>query len=98
MAITNTGHNKLKDWLQNLIKEGRYTIGSTKYTTPLFKTERSGDVITFYLYLDDKVAGTITRFELIDKDGQVFDDQPDNISKPSLNGLLVAFKYTIRRV
>jgi hypothetical protein len=98
MAITTTGHNKMKDYLQGLIKEGRYTIGGVKYTTPLFNVERSGDVITFYLYLDDTVSGTITKFELLDTNGDVFDDQPDNITKPSINGLLVTFKYTVQRV
>lgn len=88
----------MKDWLQNLIKEGRYTIGGVAKTTPIFKTDRSGDVITFYLYLDDTVSGTVTKLELLDTAGAVFDDQPDTIIKPSLNGLLVAFKYTVRRV
>ncbi|MFF2887027.1 hypothetical protein [Paenibacillus sp. NPDC057967] len=98
MSITTTGHNKLKDYLQGLIKEGRYYIGSTPTTVPIFKTERSGDVITFYLYLDDTVTGTINKFQLIDQAGAVFDDQPDSVAKPNINGLLVAFKYTLRRV
>lgn len=98
MAITTTGHNKIKDYLQGLIKEGRYTLGGKPYKTPLFNVERSGDVITFYLYLDDSVEGNITKFELLDMNGEVFDDQPDNITKPSINGLLVTFKYTIKRV
>jgi hypothetical protein len=96
--ITTAGHNKLKDYLQGLIKEGRYVIGSTTYTTPIFKVERSGDVITFYLYLADDVSGNISKFQLIDQDGVVFDDQPDSITKPAVNGLLVAFKYTVRKV
>ncbi|XJZ25939.1 hypothetical protein ACF5W4_11055 [Bacillota bacterium Lsc_1132] len=98
MAITTEGHTKMKDWLQALIKEGRYTIAGVAKTTPIFKVERNGDVITFYLYLDNNISGTVTKFELIDKDGTVFDDQPDNIVKPSLNGLLATFKYTVRRV
>lgn len=98
MSITTAGHTKLKDYLQGLIKEGRYVIGSATHTTPIFKTERSGDVITFYLYLPDGVSGTITKFQLIDTAGAVFDDQPDSISKPGVNGLLVAFKYTLKKV
>lgn len=88
----------MKDWLQGIIKEGKYFIGNTGYTTPIFKIERSGDVITFYLYLADDVAGNITKFQLIDQAGAVFDDQPDNIQKLAVNGLLVAFKYTLRKV
>lgn len=98
MAITTTGHTKLKEFLLNNIKQGRYTMNGVKYLTPLYKTDLTGDVITIYLYLDDSVSGTITRFELLDQDGDVFDDQPDNIVKPNINGLLVAFKYTLKRV
>jgi hypothetical protein len=98
MAITTNGHTKMKNWLLSFIKEGQYTMGGKKYKTPIFKTDLTGDVITIYLYLDDSVSGNITRFELIDQEGDVFDDQPDNISKPNINGLLVSFKYTLKRV
>lgn len=98
MAITNQAHEKMKDWLQNTIKEGRAVIGGVTHTLPIYKVTRVGDVITFYLYLDDKYSGTVTKFQLIDRDGTVFDDQPDNISKPSINGLLATFKYTLKRL
>ncbi|MBL5768232.1 hypothetical protein MXL46_08140 [Heyndrickxia sporothermodurans] len=98
MAITTNGHTKLKNMLLNLIKEGQYTLDGKKYKTPLFKTELSGDIITIYLYLDDNVSGKITRFELLDQDGDTFDDQPDNITKPNINGLLISFKYSLKRV
>ena len=98
MAITTGGHTKMKNWLKGFIKEGQYTIGGVKYKTPIYKTDLTGDVITIYLYLDDTVSGTITKFELLDQDGAVFDDQPDNIVKPNINGLLISFKYTLKRV
>lgn len=98
MAITTTGHTKMEDWLENTIKEGKAVVGGVTYTVPIFKKERSGDVLTFYLYLDDSYSGTISQLQLIDQDGAVFDDQPDNISKPSVNGFLAAFKYTLKRV
>jgi hypothetical protein len=98
MSITATGHQKLKDWLKSFIKEGRYTVNGVTKTTPIFQVKQEGDVVTFYLYLDDTVSGTITKIQLIDQDGAVFDDQPDNITKSSINGLLVAFKYTLKKV
>ncbi len=73
-------------------------MNGTTYLTPIYKSDLTGDVITIYLYLDDSVSGKITRFELLDQDGDTFDDQPDSISKPSINGLLIAFKYTLKRV
>ncbi|MCM3567839.1 hypothetical protein [Neobacillus mesonae] len=98
MAISTTGHTKMKKWLKGLIKEGRYVINGSTQTAPIFNVQESGDTITFYLYFNDAISGSITKFQLIDQDGEVFDDQPDSISKSSLNGLLVAFKYTIKRV
>ncbi|WP_046180396.1 hypothetical protein [Domibacillus tundrae] len=98
MPITTTGHNEMKNWLFAFIKEGRYTIGGVKTTAPIYKSSLTGDVITIQLYLDDSVKGTITKFELMDQKGQVFDDQPDNIIKPETNGLLVTFKYTLKKL
>jgi hypothetical protein len=98
MALTAGTHTKMKNWLQNLISHGTYRIGSTTTTMPIQSITQAGDVITVQFYLADSVSGTITRFQVIDKDGEVFDDQPDSIVKPALNGLLVTFKYTISRV
>lgn len=98
MAITTTGHQKMKDWLRGKISHGTYTIGGLTKTMPIHALTQSGDIITVQFYLDNTVSGTITKFQVIDNDGAVFDDQPDNISKPSLNGLLITFKYTLKRV
>jgi hypothetical protein len=98
MAITNTGHQKMKDWLQSKIAYLRYTNNGVDKTALIFNISQAGDVITVQFYLDDTVSGNITRFMVIDNDGAIFDDQPDNITKPTLNGLLVTFKYTLRRV
>lgn len=98
MAITNTFHQKMKDWLEEKIAYGKYTIGGIEKVMNVYSLTQSGDVITLQFYLDDSVNGTITRFQVIDTDGAVMDDQPDSITKPSLNGLLVTFKYTLRRV
>ncbi|OAH53909.1 hypothetical protein AWH48_11615 [Domibacillus aminovorans] len=98
MPITMLGHTEMKNWLHSFIKEGRYTIAGVKYITPIYKSSITSDVITIYLYLDDSVKGTITKFELMDQKGQVFDDQPDNIAKPETNGLLISFKYTLKKL
>ncbi|MEH7214792.1 hypothetical protein V7079_22805 [Priestia megaterium] len=98
MAITSTGHSKMKTWLKGFIKEGQYTLNGVKYKTPIYRTDITGDVITFMLYLDDSVTGTITRFELLDQDGASFDDTPDSINKKGISGLLVEFKYTLKKV
>ena len=98
MAISTAGHTKMKNWLKGLIKEGRYIINGTTKTTPIFSIKENGDVITFHLYFNDEISGSITKYQLIDQDGFIFDDQPESITKTGINGLLVAFKYTIKRV
>lgn len=97
MAITAGTHTKLKNWLQGMISHGTYQIGTTVTQMPVHSLTQTGDVITVEFYLASTVSGTINRFQVIDKDGAVFDDQPDSIVKPALNGLLVTFKYTITR-
>ncbi len=96
--ITTTAHGKLKAYLELLVKEGQYVINGVTKKTPIFKTEKSGDEITFYLYLDDGVSGTITKFQLVDVEGDIFDDEPDNVVKQSTKGLLVVFRYSLRRL
>jgi hypothetical protein len=98
LAISSNGLLKFKNALVGLIREGQYTLDGKVYSTPIFKTSISGDDVNIYLYLDDKVSGNITQVQLIDKDGEVFDSQPESITKPSVNGLLVTFKYTLKKV
>lgn len=98
MAIQSAAHDKMKNWLKNLLSHGTYRIGSTTKTMPIHSINLTGDVITIQFYLDDTVSGTITKFQVIDLDGTVFDDQPDSITKPLQNGLLVTFKYTLKRI
>ncbi|WP_026678224.1 hypothetical protein [Fictibacillus gelatini] len=95
MAVTATGRTKTKNLLLNFIRDGQYTMNGKKYRTPIFKTDITGDIVTVYLYLDDSVSGTVTKFELLDPDGETFDDSPKNITKTAANGLLVYFQYKL---
>ncbi|MGG3677478.1 hypothetical protein ABEU95_12375 [Heyndrickxia faecalis] len=98
MAITSSGLVKFKQALINLLQQGQYTMDGKTYTTPIFKTTIDGDNVNVYLYLDDSVSGNITQVQLIDRDGAVFDTQTENISKPSINGLLITFTYNLKKV
>lgn len=100
MAITNTGHNKQVEFLRNLVSHARVTIGGqVRDNIRLLEVKREGtDVVKIHVYLDDSYAGNVTKVQLIDRDGDIFDDQPENINKPMINGLLAVFKYTLRRI
>jgi hypothetical protein len=98
MALTTVALTKTKAWFQNMISHGTYTIGNVTTNMPIHSLSLTGDVITLRFLLADNVSGNITRFRVIDKDGEIFDDQPDSIQKPAINGLLITFKYTISKV
>ncbi|MED3965054.1 hypothetical protein [Niallia taxi] len=98
MPLTTTAHTKVKNNFKNMVKEGRYIIGGVTKNINIFKILQEGDQITFYLYLDDSISGNITAFQLIDVDGDLFDDQPDSVTKKDINGVLVAFRYTVKKL
>jgi hypothetical protein len=98
MTITNTAHTKIKNYFRSMIKEGRYTVGGVTKSINIFQIDQNGDKITVYLYLNDQIAGSITKYQLIDVDGDIFDDEPESITKTDLQGVLVAFRYSIQKV
>jgi len=98
MALTTTAHTKTKNFFKNLVKEGRYVIGGVTKSIGIYRIKETGDQIIFYLYLDDSIAGAITKYQLIDVDGDVFDDAPDSVTKTNIQGILVAFRYSLKKV
>lgn len=98
MAITNTAHTKIKNYFRSLVKEGRYTIDGVTKSIDIFQIDQSGDNITVYLYLNDQIAGNITKYQLVDIDGEIIDDAPESITKKGIRGILVAFRYSIKKV
>jgi len=97
MALTTTAHTKTKNFFKNLIKEGRYVVGGVTKNIDIFRIEQDGDQITVYLYLDDSIKGSISKYQLIDTDGDVFDDAPDSVTKSEIQGILVAFRYKLSK-
>lgn len=98
MALTTSAHNKTKAWFQGMISHALITIGGQTITAQPYSLSLTGDVITLQFYLAETVSGALTKTQVIDKDGAVWDDQTDSIVKPALNGLLITFKYTLTRV
>jgi len=96
--ITQTGLNKVADRIKGLIANGRYTKDGVVGTIALHSTKLEGNILSVYLLFDNAFAGNFTKFELIDIDGAVFADQPDNITKVDTKLLLVTFKFTVTEV
>lgn len=96
--ITSAGLNSMATAIKNLIAGGTYTIGGVVKDIPLFNTEVTANTLVVRLYLDDSIAGTITKFQLKGYDGTILADRPDSITKISLKGLLVIFTIVIQEV
>jgi hypothetical protein len=98
-VITNDGLNKLANEIENCIDHGTYTVDGQKKDTPIYKVSVDGNKIRIFLYLDETEGiGTLSEFELIDEDGDVFAEKADSIEKGDLKGLLVAFDFNIQEV
>lgn len=96
--LTPTGINKTAAAVLGLISHATYTLGGVTSTAAIYKTEVEQNVLKVYLFLNEAAAGQLTNFKLIDKDGEVFADRPDNITKPSTKGMWVMFKFAIVEV
>ncbi len=96
--ITSTGFSNVLNYMSNLINKGRYYMGSSAIDVPILSKTINGNTLTVNMFLTDGAAGTITKTQLIDTNGQVFADKPDSISKVDTQGVLVIFKFTITEV
>ncbi|WP_206458926.1 hypothetical protein [Anaerovorax sp. IOR16] len=96
--ITSNGFNKIANLIKETISHGTYQLNGSTKTTQIYKTSVEANVLKIYLYFDDVESGSFSKFQLVDTDGNVFAEKPDNISKPNTKGLLVLFKFTITEV
>lgn len=96
--ITTTGFSNVLNYMSGLIDKGRYYMGSTPIDVPILSKNISGNTLTVNVFLSDGAAGTITKVQLVDTNGQLFTDKPDSITKLDTQGVLVIFKFTITEV
>ncbi|TPG71177.1 hypothetical protein EEL31_23910 [Brevibacillus laterosporus] len=76
------------------------TVDDVQKKVPLHSTKIQNDILHIYVFLDDQINGMITKFEVIDKQGEVYIERIDKINKSDFKGIYVAFscKYNIREV
>lgn len=74
-------------------------VNGVDKTLPIQKFEQDGQSIKVYLYLDETIVGTITRYRLIQRNGKIFLEKSDNVLKDnSPRGLLTLFEINISEV
>lgn len=97
--ITAGGLNKLADSIKGFISHGTYRVNGQKKSIDIYQITVDKAKIRIFLYLDESEGvGTLTEFELIDDEGNVFASRKDNIKKGNLKGLLIAFDFNIQEV
>ena len=96
--ITTAGLSKITDAVKGLIAGGTYTIGGVTKDIPIFSAAQNANILVVQLYLDDSVAGTVTKFQLKGYDGTILVDRPDSVTKTALKGLLVIFNITVTEI
>jgi len=94
--ITPHGMAQIANKILSLLAQGAYVKDGQQVTAPIFRKEYSEESIQVYLYLTDEDVGTFTKFQILDEEGNVILDKPENITKTADKGMLIAFKVSIR--
>lgn len=103
--ISNDGMNDLTKAFQNIIHHAAYVCDGETQTVGIYKVERKDSKIRIFVYLNENQGnGIITKVQLINNDGKVFDEKIDIIKKQEIGvratpkGLLIVFEYGIQEV
>lgn len=96
--VSQTTLNKTAEYYQWLLTHGVIRVGSTMYTVPIDRMELTNNVIRVYLLVDHSFTGTVNRVQLYDRDGDLFAQRDDSISKTAEQGILVRFTFTVQEV
>jgi hypothetical protein len=89
--------DRLMDYTESIVKRATYTINGTTKEGTIGKITRSGDSITFYLYIDDETKGTITNAKLYDVNNQLLESKDYNTKKDTLATATIGIKITIKK-
>lgn len=103
--ITSDGMNDLTKAFANIIDHASYICDGETQTIGIYKVELKGTKIRVFVYLNENQGnGIITKVQLVDKEGKVFDEKIDIIKKQEIGvsktpkGLLIVFDYGIQEV
>lgn len=66
---------RLLQYAESIVKRATYTINGVVKEGTIGKVTRSGDSITFYIYIDDETNGTITNAKLYDVNNELLESK-----------------------
>lgn len=97
--MTSYGINSIANFIQKNLSFCQYVVGGVTKKIDIRRIENTGNKIRVIIYFDSSIpAGNITKVQLIDIAGNVFDEKTDVYPKPDKKGTLIAFDYTISEV
>lgn len=89
--------DKLIQYAQSIVKRATYTINGVTKEGTIGKITRSGDSITFYIYIDDETKGTITNAKLYDVNNELLETKDYNTKKDTLATATIGIRITIKK-
>ena len=89
--------DKLLQYTQSIVKRATYTMNGVEKEGDIGKVVRSGDSITFYIYVDDDARGTITNAKLYDVNNELMESKDYNTKKDTLETATIGIRITIKK-
>lgn len=96
--ITADGVNTLYQAIVNNVVSATALVNGVDKVIPIQKFETTATSIKVYVYFDETIVGTITRYRLIQSNGKIFLEKTDNVTKDGTRGLLILFEIDISEV
>ena len=96
--ISQSALNKTAQYYESILSHGRYRVGSSYTQIPIDRVVVEDNVIRVYLLVDHSFVGSINQFQLFDKDGDIFAEKADTLTKTELQGVLARFTFTVTEV
>lgn len=96
--MTADGIKLIYDCIKDNILKCQVLVNSSYKDVEIQKFELGTDSIKIFVYLDEDIIGTITKYRLIMTNGKVFDERVDSVTKDNSRGLLTLFEYQMKEV
>lgn len=96
--ITPDGVSTLYQSVVDNVASATALVNGVDKPIAIQKFEMTSTSIKVYIYLDETIVGTITRYRLIQFNGKIFLEKLDNVTKDNTRGLLTLFEIDITEV
>lgn len=96
--ITADGVDTLYQAIMDNVTSATALVNGVDKSIAIQKFEKTSQSIKVYVYLDETIVGTITRYRLLQRNGKIFLEKSDNVAKDGTRGLLTLFEIDVTEV